>query len=456
MKRSWFFFILIFGFQFLNAQVVRRIEFSGNKKTKEKVLLRELTFSVGDHILQKDTLQHSTNSENNLFNTSLFNFTEVTFRDSANDWIVKVNLQERWYIWPEIHLEFQERNFSEWWKNKDLSRLDVGVRLNKLNFLGRNQTLQLNVFRGFTESIGFQYKIPYLTHRQRDGFKIASDYSTQNEVFTDIYNNEMVYIKNDSIPIRTKFHAQLEYFRRTGFYKTQYFNVRFFQYRGSDTLSHYSDRYFGRPDSFLRLMNLSYRFKLDKRFSQNYPLEGYFFDFQWDLFGLGKLDQSNLSIPRFMTSFRIYKKLSSHQFWALGTHINHYFSQNIPFILQSGLGFGQYIRGYEPYILYGTSAGLIKTNYKIQLLAPKSVTLPFIRKFKKFSKMHVALYWNNSFDAGFVLNNNPETNNLTNKILMGIGSGLDWVTYYDVVFRTEYSINQYGEYNFNIAVVAPI
>ena len=87
-----------------------------------------------------------------------------------------------------------------------------------------------------------------------------------------------------------------------------------------------------------------------------------------------------------MTSFRIYKKLSSHQFWALGTHINHYFSQNIPFILQSGLGFGQYIRGYEPYILYGTSAGLIKTNYKIQLLAPKSVTLPFIRKFKKFSK----------------------------------------------------------------------
>ena len=207
MKRSWFFFILIFGFQFLNAQVVRRIEFSGNKKTKEKVLLRELTFSVGDHILQKDTLQHSTNSENNLFNTSLFNFTEVTFRDSANDWIVKVNLQERWYIWPEIHLEFQERNFSEWWKNKDLSRLDVGVRLNKLNFLGRNQTLQLNVFRGFNESIGFQYKLPYLTHRQRDGFKIACDYSTQNEVFTDIYNNEMVYIKNDSIPIRIKFHA---------------------------------------------------------------------------------------------------------------------------------------------------------------------------------------------------------------------------------------------------------
>ena len=136
------------------------LNFPEIKKTKEKVLLRELTFSVGDHILQKDTLQHSTNSENNLFNTSLFNFTEVTFRDSANDWIVKVNLQERWYIWPEIHLEFQERNFSEWWKNKDLSRLDVGVRLNKLNFLGRNQTLQLNVFRGFNESIGSNTNYP--------------------------------------------------------------------------------------------------------------------------------------------------------------------------------------------------------------------------------------------------------------------------------------------------------
>ena len=456
MKRFWVFLAYLTCSITLNSQVVRSIEFSGNKTTKEKILFRELTFSVGDSILLEDTLKHKINTENNLFNSSLFNFTKVSFIDSADNWNVKIELQERWYIWPEIIIEFQERNFSEWWKNKDLSRLDFGARLNKFNFLGLDQTLQINGFKGFTESLGIQYKIPYLTGKLRDGFKIAIDYSTQNEVFTDINNNEMIYIKNDSLPIRTKFHVQLEYFRRTGFYKTQYFNARFFEYEGSDTLSSYSQHYFGNDNSFLRFVNLSYRFKLDKRFSQNYPLKGYFFDVQLDQFGLGNLDQSHLFITRLKSSFRTYKKLAKRHYWATGFHLNHYFTQSIPFHLRSGLGFNNYIRGYEPYILFGTTSGLIKNNYKIQLISPKSITMPLIKKFKKFSKVHFALYWNNYFDAGFVVNHNDETNNLTNKFLIGAGSGLDWVTYYDVVFRTEYSINQFGECNFNIAVVAPI
>jgi hypothetical protein len=90
------------------------------------------------------------------------------------------------------------------------------------------------------------------------------------------------------------------------------------------------------------------------------------------------------------------------------------------------------------------------------LVSPKIITLPLIKKFKKFSKVHFALYWNNYLDAGFVVNENEKTNDLTNRLLIGAGSGFNWVTYYDVVFRTEYSVNQFGELNFNIAVVAPI
>lgn len=456
MKRYFVLLTYLLFCSTLNSQVIKSIEFSGNKTTKEKIILRELTFSLGDTIPLKNTIKHKVNTENNLFNTSLFNFTKVSFIDSVDNWYIKVELQERWYIWPEIIIKFQERNFSEWWKNKDLSRLDFGARLNKFNFLGLDQTLQINGFKGFTESLGIQYKIPYLTNKLRDGFKTAIDYSTQNEVFTDIYKNEMVYIKNDSLPIRTKFHFQLEYFRRTGFYKTQYFNARFFQYSGSDTLSDYSQHYFGNNLSFLRYINLSYRFKIDKRFSQNYPLKGYFFDVKLDQFGLGKLDYSNLFVTRIISNFRIYKKITEKHFWATGFHLNHYFTQRIPFHLKTGLGFDNYIRGYEPYILFGTTSLLIKNNYKIQLVSPKVITLPFIKNFEKFSKVHFALYWNNYLDAGFVVNKTEKTNDLTNKFLIGAGSGLNWVTYYDVVFRTEYSINQLGECNFNIAVVAPI
>ena len=77
-----------------------------------------MSFSIGETVLATDTAEHKIKSENNLFNTSLFNFTKINFKDSLGNWVVLVELQERWYIWPEVIVKFQERNFAEWWKNK--------------------------------------------------------------------------------------------------------------------------------------------------------------------------------------------------------------------------------------------------------------------------------------------------------------------------------------------------
>tara|TARA_Y100001934_G_C12383423_1_gene794033 strand:- start:5829 stop:7199 length:1371 start_codon:yes stop_codon:yes gene_type:complete len=438
------------------SQIVKSIEIIGNSTTKKKIILRELSFSIGDTISSTDTLNHIKKSENNLFNTALFNFTKVTFKDSLNNWNVCVELQERWYIWPEVIVKFQERNFAEWWKNKNLSRVDFGLHLNKLNFLGLNQTVQLNSYLGFTESFGFQYKVPYFNEKLKDGFKIAADYSTQNEVFVDIDKDEMVYIKNDSTPIQSSLKLQLEYTRRTGFYQTQFFNLRFIRLEGWDILNPFSNSYFGNNSSSLRFINFSYRYKYDRRFSQNYPLNGYFFDVQIDQFGFGNLDQSNIFVSRLLSSYRKYWKINHKYFFAAGAFLNHYFNKNTPFYLQSGLGFSNYVRGFEPYIIYGKTSGLLKSNFKTKLLKTKPFTVPLIKKIKKFSKIYFAVYWNCFLDAGYVHLPNPSTNELANQLLLGGGSGIDWVTYYDVVIRTEYSINQFGNTNFNISFVSPL
>ena len=122
MRGYWIGILLFFTLLDSQSQVVKTINVVGNKTTKEKIILRELSFSVGETVLASDTLDHKIKSENNLFNTSLFNFTKVTFKDSAENWIAIIELQERWYIWPEVIVKFQERNFAEWWKNKNLSR----------------------------------------------------------------------------------------------------------------------------------------------------------------------------------------------------------------------------------------------------------------------------------------------------------------------------------------------
>jgi hypothetical protein len=75
---------------YLNASTkkVESIVILGNKKTKSKIILRELTFQKGDSIALKDTSEHAVNSANNLFNTSLFNFSKVTFKDSLDNFLI--------------------------------------------------------------------------------------------------------------------------------------------------------------------------------------------------------------------------------------------------------------------------------------------------------------------------------------------------------------------------------
>ena len=456
MRGYWIGILLCFGLLESQSQIIKRIDIIGNKTTKEKIILRELSFSIGNSVLVNDTARHKIKSENNLFNTSLFNFSKVNFKDSLGDWIVLITVQERWYIWPEVIVKFQERNFAEWWKNKNLSRVDFGLHLNKMNFLGLNQTLQANSFIGFTESFGFQYKVPYVNKKLKDGFKIAAEYATQNEVFVGIDKDEMVYIKNDSIPIQSSLKFQLEYFRRTGFYQTQFLNARFIKLKGWDILSPLSENYFGSIKSSLQFINLSYRYKFDKRFSQNYPLNGYFFDFQIDQFGLGSVDKSDIFVTRLLSSYRKYWKINHLYFFAAGAYLNHYLNKKTPFYLQGGLGFNNYIRGYEPFIIYGKTTGLLKTNFKTKLLKTKDFTIPLIKKIKKFSKIHFAMYWNCYLDMGYVHLKNPLNNNLNNQFLIGGGSGIDWVTYYDIVIRTEYSLNQFGQTNVNISFVSPL
>jgi hypothetical protein len=442
----------------LNGQdsfVLSSIEITGNKITKERIILREISFSQHDTILFADTASHISNATNNLINTSLFNISKVMFLDTLGGWIARIKLQERWYLWPQVVIKFQDRNFSEWWKTKNFSRIEYGFILNRNNFLGLNQSLQGQVYYGFTKKIGFKYQIPYLTKKQKGGLKIGIGYGTQNEIFSGLKENQQEYIKNDSDIIFNNFGAVVEYTIRSGFYNLQTFSVEYNDLSSAHELKDNSASYFGNNDGSLRYTSLMYWYKEDKRFSKNYPLTGHFFDFKIRQFGLGRLDKSNMFVTKITSNFRIFKNIYKRHYWAAGGYINVFSKEDVPFRLQSGLGFHEYVRGYEPYVFFGQVALLAKSNYKFQLVSPKEFTLPLIRKWKKFSKAHFALYWNVYSDIGYVYQN-LRSNTLNNQLLWGIGTGLDWVSYYDMVIRTEVSINKNGQGGFYLNFVAPI
>jgi hypothetical protein len=76
---------------------------------------------------------------------------------------------------------------------------------------------------------------------------------------------------------------------------------------------------------------------------------------------------------------------------------------------------------------------------------------------EEFSYFPLRLFLSTNFDHGFVNDRNqiPSNTRLTNTYLFGYGMGLDLVTFYDMVFRFEYSINNQNEGTFFFNLRAP-
>ncbi|HPD53277.1 MAG TPA: POTRA domain-containing protein, partial [Bacteroidia bacterium] len=106
--------------------VVLDVTLIGNRHTRDHILLRELTFAKGDTLPTGELEKIFKRSEDNLFNTSLFNSTKITWLRDGDGIRVFVIVTERWYIFPVPIIEVAERNLNTWWKTKDYSRLIYG------------------------------------------------------------------------------------------------------------------------------------------------------------------------------------------------------------------------------------------------------------------------------------------------------------------------------------------
>src|SRR5690606_31994944 len=117
-----------------------------------------------------------------------------------------------------------------------------------------------------------------------------------------------------------------------------------------------------------------------------------------------------------------------------------------PYYLTKGLGYGRdYLRGYEYYVVDGQDFAYLKTNLKFELLPKREIHAKFI-PLNKFSTIPYSFYLNLYGETGYVRDRKfSEGNPLVNKMQYSYGAGIDFVTYYDMVFRVEYSLNKLGD-----------
>ncbi|NCP46683.1 MAG: BamA/TamA family outer membrane protein, partial [Flavobacteriales bacterium] len=201
--------------------------------------------------------------------------------------------------------------------------------------------------------------------------------------------------------------------------------------------------------------SLLYNFKRDKRNFKSYPTKGYFIEFSAVKNGLGITKKENSSMF-LLGSYRKYWELSNRFYFATSLK-GKYSIERPPFALLSGLGYNNnFVRGYEFYVINGENYAFFKSQLRYALVKDK-VYHAKILSAEKFRKIPIAVYPGVFFDAGYVDDKKlKNTNILNNEMLFGAGASLDLSTYYDIVFRVEYSINRMQEHGLFLHFIAPL
>lgn len=432
---------------------INSIYIIGNDKTKPDIITRELYFKEGEKILSSELDAILESSRNNVYNTNLFSTVELTKLQLDSSSIdVMIKLEERWYIYPSVVFRLIDRNFNDWWvnRNRDLSRTKYGVKLDVYNMRGRKEKLKLIALFGFEKNFIFQYSIPYIEKSQKHGLAFGGGYFSNKNIAYKTTDHFTVFTDTSfNLNLaKESWSGSVVYTYRPSFYDYHYLNVDYFGVSIADTIALVNPNYLGDSITSQNAFKLSYTFRRDTRDNRNYPSTGYSIISQIEKAGLGVF--GDVDLWRLSSNYFQYYDLGKGFFANLSLGGQLTTSKDVAYFNYSQFGLGTYyVRGYELDVIEGPQNILTKNSLRKRLFAT-NVNMGKMMPIKQFRKVPFAFYAKFFADAGYVNNypNYEQSSSLTNRWIYGVGLGLDIVTLYDLTFRFEYSYNAEDEFNF--------
>ncbi len=434
---------------------IGKIILKGNKITKDKIILRELEFNEGDKLEKRDFEQKLVLSRQNLLNISLFNFVTFTSVKNNNAYDIVIEVVERWYIWPIPIVEFADRNFNVWWETKDFSRLNYGIDLRFENFRGNREYLNFILKTGYDKTLALIWEIPYLNKKQTWGMSVAGGAVYNHETAVNTIDNRLEYFNSQDEYVKKHYFSWVNINFRPKYRFLHSFLLEYDRLDYHDSVLVYNPDFTYGSTSY-NYFSFKYKFKLDYRDYKPYPLEGYYFDISFTKKGLGILSK-DVNVSVIQTAFDQYIKLRKRFYFAYNFSAMLSAPSHQPYFVSTGLGYNRIeIRGYDLYVVNGQNIGLMKSNFKYEIMPRKNFVLPWIKS-EKFSKIFFAAYLNLFFDVAYVSDvATTGTNPMANQMLWSTGAGIDVITYYDLVFRMEYAYIKQGKTGIFLSLTAPI
>ncbi len=428
------------------AFTVRNIIVEGNKRTREKIILRELSFKEGDSLYLKDIPVKFEESINRLKNLSLFHENEIRisvlkFEQYYID--VQISVTERWYILPAPHLKPVDRNISQWLfkENANLSRVDYGVKLMMDNVTGNNDKMRFYFVTGYTRQLMLSYRRPYIDKNMKWGLGVDVSIGKNHEINYNSIDDKQVFLKlKDKNFARNFFRSEIEATYRPAFYTTHTFGVAYNYLRINDSVLKLNPTFFKEPGNTIAFPELYYKLAYVNFDYNPYPTKGHAGELVLTRQGFGK----QINVFQLAAKGIKYWPITEKAFYSLGAAGSIKLPFKQPYYSSQLLGYGDMtMRGYEYYVVDGVAGGLVNatlaqqlTNFKLHIPGTKWLT-PRLIPLKIYGKVFG--------NVGYAHNPEPGLNRLNNKLLFGGGVGFDVITMYDFTLRIDFSFNQLGQ-----------
>jgi len=424
---------------------VNRVIIIGNKKTRERIISRELSLKPGDTIsmqrmdliLQKD--------QQRIYNLRLFNTVSVRWLEINSgmaDLLIEVN--ERWYLFPTLIFELSDRNFNEWWENynHDISRINYGLRLTQFNFRGRNETLRFTAQFGFTRRFELSYRIPYIDRNQKHGLSFSFTYNEPKNLAYQTVDHQLEFQEGRET-LKKGMGYGITYTFRKSFYESHSFSFGYADNTVSDSIAFLNSNYYSEGGNNQKYAAITYSFNSEHRDVIAYPLKGYQVTAFIQQAGLGFSD-----VNQWETNLTYAKYWDLKKNYYLSNFSSVYIStpNEQPYSMFSALGYRrQLVKGYEVYVIEGPKFFLNKTTFRKKIFS-RTWDLNDM-PLEQFRYFPLTIYLKSYVDLGYVENYpyyeaRDLNTRLSDKLLAGAGAGIDIVTAYDAVLRFEYTLTR--------------
>lgn len=331
--------------------VVDSVLIEGNNITENFIITRELTFSVGDTLDEANAYYN----RERIYSLGIFNQVYIVpeKRDDLN--LIKIIVEESWYIYPIPFIETKENDFN---------KLSYGLYLRLKNFRGRNEDLTGVFAFGYDPTFALNYYNPNIIGKENIFIRSSfgySDVTNKSVIAEELYGSSFAQ-KNIS--------AMLLVGRRFGLFHRFYSSIMY----------NYIETPFYLPgvnasnDRIDNRVDLALGYEYDTRDLVQFPKNGIYTNLIFTFKGLG-IDNINYNVAWF--DFREYRNLFEKLIakWRFGTRLTF---GDVPYYDKSILGTGEKIRGYQLKKMEGDNYYLTGLEFYYPIIKEFKVDLTFI------------------------------------------------------------------------------